>query len=117
MLGMVKYNKKDDETRQALDTIASLIRRYTNGVYFKIYVIPRAKESKLVFSDGEFLFYVNENCKHHRVNYAVLRFFNRIFGTRVKMLRGWSDRVKIIGVEGLSVSEAAEILIKHLHHK
>jgi uncharacterized protein YggU (UPF0235/DUF167 family) len=111
---MVLEMVKDNRMRPVLDTITSLIHQYTGGAYFKIYAIPRAKKLKLVFKNNEFLLYVNENCKHHKVNYAILKFFNKIFKARVRMLHGWSDRVKIIGVEGLSTNEVSEILAKHI---
>jgi uncharacterized protein YggU (UPF0235/DUF167 family) len=95
--------------------LSRLIRQHNGGVYFKVYVIPRARRMKLVLENGELLLYVDEDCKHHRVNYAVLRFFNKIFGVKVRILRGWADRVKIIWVEGISAEEAARILSEHLH--
>ena len=39
-----------------------------NGVCLKIYVTPRAGETRLIYRDGELLFYSEKNPKHHAVN-------------------------------------------------
>ena len=87
-----------------------------NGVCLKIYVTPRAGETRLIYRDGELLFYSEKNPKHHAVNRDLIKYLYRIFdrAENISIIRGRSDRTKIVKLIGLSKDEAIEKLLKFI---
>ena len=81
------------------------------GVRFKVYVTPRASETKLVYKDGELLFYSEKDPKRHAVNRDLIRFLGKIFGD-VSIVRGELDRLKLIEVRGLPKEEVVSRLLR-----
>ena len=81
------------------------------GVGFRVYVKPKAPETKLVYKGGELLFYSEENPKRHAVNRDLIRFLGKIFGD-VSIVRGELDRLKLIEVRGLSREEVVSRLLR-----
>jgi len=81
------------------------------GVRFRVYVTPRAPETKLVYKDGELFFYSEKDPKRHAVNRDLIRFLGKIFG-EVSIVRGELDRLKLIEVRGLSREEVVSRLLK-----
>jgi len=92
-------------------TIEEIFFETGKGVGFKVYVTPRAPETKLVYKDGELLFYSEKDPKRHAVNRDLLRFLGKIFGD-VSIVRGELDRLKLIEVRGLSREEVVNRLLK-----
>ena len=91
--------------------IEKIVFETGKGVGFKIYVTPRAPETKLVYKDGELLFYSEKDPKRHAVNRDLIRFLGKIFGD-VSIVRGELDRLKLIEVRGLSREEVVSRLLK-----
>jgi len=48
--------------------IEKMVFETGKGFGFKVYVTPRAPETKLVYKDGEFLFYSEKNVRRHLDN-------------------------------------------------
>ncbi|HDM45007.1 MAG TPA: hypothetical protein ENG07_00730 [Candidatus Bathyarchaeota archaeon] len=91
--------------------IEKIVFETGKGVTFKVYVTPRAPQTKLVYKDGEFLFYSEKDPKRHAVNRDLIRFLGRIFGD-VSIVRGELDRLKLIEVRGLSREEVISRLLR-----
>ena len=92
-------------------TIEKIVFETGKGVGFKIYVTPRAPETKLVYKDGELLFYSDKDPKRHAVNRDLIRFLGNIFGD-VSIVRGELDRLKLIEVRGLSKEDVVSKLLR-----
>ena len=91
--------------------IEKLVFETGKGVGFKVYVTPRAPETKLVYRDGEFLFYSEKDPKRHAVNRDLIRFLGKMFGD-VSIVKGELDRLKLIEVRGLSREEVVSRLLR-----
>ena len=83
-----------------------------NGIALKLYVIPGSKTSYLEYRDGELIFHSSAPCKHHRVNIDLLKWLSRNLKAEPHIVRGWSDRYKIIEIRGDSPKELLEKLGK-----
>ena len=81
------------------------------GVGFKVYVTPRAPETKLFYKDGEFLFYSEKDPKRQAVNRDLIRFLAKMFGD-VSIVGGELDRLKLIEVRCLSREEVVSRLLR-----
>jgi len=91
--------------------IEKMVFETGKGLGFKVYVTPRAPETKLVYKDGELFFYSEEDPKRHAVNRDLMRFLGKIFGD-VSIVKGELDRLKLIEVRGLSRDEVVSRLLK-----
>ena len=104
---------KDIELRNKL---SKLIRVRPEGLYLRIYVIPKASRLKVIPENDELIMYVNEPCKRHRVNQGIIKYFKKVLGdnAEVRIVKGKYERTKIIEVRGVTLAEAIESLISHI---
>jgi len=91
--------------------IEKMVFETGRGVRFKVYVTPRAPETKLVYKNGELFFYSEKDPKRHAVNRDLIRFLGKIFGD-VSIVKGELDRLKLIEVRGLSREEVVSRLLR-----
>ena len=91
--------------------VENIVFEAGKGVRFRVYVKPRAPETKLVYKDGELFFYSEKDPKRHAVNRDLIRFLGKIFGD-ISIVRGELDRLKLIEVRGLSREEVVSRLLK-----
>ncbi|MEB2836846.1 MAG: hypothetical protein GSR80_000974 [Desulfurococcales archaeon] len=94
--------------------LQGLVRGTPRGVALEVYVVPRAGESRLAYRDGELVYYSEAKCKGHAVNYDLLKWLSRNIGGRPRIVRGWSSRVKLVLLEGVTLGEALEALCSNL---
>ena len=102
------------ECRVPLEGLRGVVRETPRGVALEVYVVPRAGESRLVYRDGELIYYSSAHCKGHAVNYDLLKWLSRNIGGRPGILRGWTSRVKLVLLEDTTLGEALERLCRHL---
>ena len=107
---------KDNELRNKL---SKLIRLGREGLYLRVYVVPKARKLEIILENDELILYINESCKRHRVNQGVVSYFRKIFknNVEVRIVRGKYERMKIIEVKGITQSEALELLTRHITTK
>ncbi|HDJ66840.1 MAG TPA: hypothetical protein ENF33_03940 [Nitrososphaeria archaeon] len=91
--------------------IEKIVFETGKGIGFKVYVTPRAPETKLVYKDGELLFYSEKDPKRHAVNRDLIKFLRKILGD-ASIVRGELDRLKLIEVRGLSREEVVSRLLR-----
>jgi len=88
-----------------------------DGIGIRVYVVPRAGKTRLTYRGGELIFFSGKTPKHHAVNKDLIKFFGKLFGssTRVSIIKGRLDRLKIIEVSGSSRDELLTKLLKAIH--
>jgi uncharacterized protein YggU (UPF0235/DUF167 family) len=66
------------------------------GIVLPIYVIPGSNKSYLELKDGELIFHSSASCKRHGVNIDLLRWFRSNHLGKPFIVKGWSERKKML---------------------
>ncbi len=103
----------DAELRNKL---AKIIRVGHEGLYLRVYVIPKASRLEVIPENDELIMHVNESCKRHKVNQGIIKYFKKVLGDKaeVRIIKGKYERTKIIEVRGVTLAEAVESLMSHI---
>jgi uncharacterized protein (TIGR00251 family) len=98
-----------------VDRIAGLVEEIRGGSRIRVYVKPESSEEKLVLEGDELVFYTREPPVRGRANAALIRYLSRALGVSrvdVEIVRGLSERTKIVRIEGLTPGEVASRLAR-----
>ena len=103
----------DTELRNKL---AKIIRVGHEGLYLRIYVIPKASRLEVIPENDELIMHINESCKRHRVNQGIIKYFKKAFRDKaeVRIIKGKYERTKIIEIRGVILAEAIESLMSYI---
>ncbi|MCE4614542.1 MAG: hypothetical protein F7B60_03325 [Desulfurococcales archaeon] len=85
-----------------------------DGVGLTLYVMPKSNRSYLEFKEGEILFHSSASCKNHGVNRDLLKWLSRNIGSKPVIIKGWSDRRKILSFNGIGKEKLITSLVKVL---
>jgi len=60
--------------------IGKIVFKTGKGAGFKVYIIPRVTETRLVYKDRGLFFYSEEDPRRHALNKDLIMFLGKIFG-------------------------------------
>lgn len=87
------------------ETFKNIVFNTKNGIALKLYVVPGSKTSYLEHKEGELIFHSSASCKHHGVNTDLLKWLSKNLGGEPYIVKGWSDRYKIVELRGVNYKE------------
>jgi hypothetical protein len=71
------------------------------NIYLLIHVRPKSREEKLTEDEECYVFYTKEPPLRGKANRALVRYLSKKLGinsSRIRIVRGAKDRVKVIGI-------------------
>lgn len=97
------------------------ISKWDDGVRLEVKVQPRSSRNELLgFQQGVLKVKLTAPPVEGEANQALISFLAEVFGTskrNVVILRGETSRLKLVGIHGISLTEAENRLLKSRQNK
>ncbi len=90
------------------EVIEKLVEETSKGVRIRVYVRPESNRVAMVLEEDELVFYTDEPPVQGRANASLIRFLSRALGvsvSRIDIVRGARDRLKIVEIRDVSKEE------------
>jgi uncharacterized protein YggU (UPF0235/DUF167 family) len=97
------------------EQLKSIIQDTAEGIILSIYVIPRSCKSYLELEEGELIFHSSASCKRHGVNIDLLKWFRSNNLGKPSIVKGWSERKKVLLFHGIHKDKMAQRLAELLY--
>jgi hypothetical protein len=88
------------------------IKETKDGATIKIYVKPNSPKFKIELDEKEFVVHATEAPEKGKVNKEIIKEFSRLLHAKVNLASGATSRQKQLFVQGITKSQAEELLAK-----